>query len=158
MEPANHSSLPLWVVIKNIHHRMRMTEGLARITSSLGIPLSLDRYTEEHLGTSSFVSIDIKAECDWPGCIPFYYGEEQNETKVVLEYAWIPISCPSCKLFGHTHDTCEANPKNTQKVREIKTNKKKENNQAIKSKTMSQDEMEGWSKPKGKGGPQNAIK
>ncbi|KAF6134943.1 hypothetical protein GIB67_023302 [Kingdonia uniflora] len=89
---------------------MRFEEGLGRIASILGVPLSLDKFTEEHIGTSSSarVCIDIQTDCTWPPTVPFYCGEDGKESLIKLEYLWIPITCKQCKLFGHLLDTCES--------------------------------------------------
>ncbi|KAF6133932.1 hypothetical protein GIB67_040696 [Kingdonia uniflora] len=113
-----------------------------------------------HIGTSSFarVCIDIQADCTWPSTVPIYYGEDGKESLIKLEYAWIPIACKHYKLYGHTLETCDSSTltKGNNKIEGAGQDKAKLGGQTTaRDEQVSKAEEEGWSKVKGKGGPQN---
>ncbi|KAF6168993.1 hypothetical protein GIB67_038490 [Kingdonia uniflora] len=109
METLNFTSIPVWVIIRNIPHHMRSTDGLSRIASTLGNPLYPDRYTEDHLTSSSFarVCIEVSATSEWPNSIQVFYGENGEHSNVQFEYAWIPVCCNKCQVFGRSKEICE---------------------------------------------------
>ncbi|KAF6162902.1 hypothetical protein GIB67_021051 [Kingdonia uniflora] len=79
METTKFTSIPVWVILRNIPHHMRLIEGMSRIASTLGVPMHLDKFTEEHISTTSFarVCIELHASCEYPSTIPILYGDEE---------------------------------------------------------------------------------
>ncbi|KAF6156099.1 hypothetical protein GIB67_007474 [Kingdonia uniflora] len=111
VESLDLTTIPIWVVLKNVPVNMRNHEGLGRIASSIGIPLYLDRATEEG-GRNSFsrVCVEVTTKCKFPGVITLKCANG-NMPLVYAEYAWFPIKCSHCGVFGHTDYSCEHSPK-----------------------------------------------
>ncbi|KAF6163927.1 hypothetical protein GIB67_024782 [Kingdonia uniflora] len=146
METTNFTSIPVWVILRNIPHHMRSIEGMSRIASTLGVPMHLDKFTEEHISTTSFarVCIELHASCEYPSTIPIFYGDE-GIAHIQCEYPWIPLRCTFCTLFGHNLESCDLAPKvqNTPKTVESKQ-------QQAKSRPTSKTDAEGWTFPRAK--------
>ncbi|KAF6145940.1 hypothetical protein GIB67_007959, partial [Kingdonia uniflora] len=120
VEHFDLSTIPIWVVFKNVPINMRNYEGLGRIVSSVGIPLYLDRATEDR-GRDSFsrVCVDVNTKCKFPEVITLNYSNGQLP-QVFAEYAWYPLKCSHCGVFGHNDYNCEHCPKLKQPKRDIK--------------------------------------
>ncbi|KAF6166108.1 hypothetical protein GIB67_023818 [Kingdonia uniflora] len=115
--------IEMWVIIKNIPYQMRSEEGLARIASTLGTPLYPDRSNKQIAKVYAH----------------FFYGEGQNSNGI-FQYAWIPICCHHCEVFGHSSDTCDVAPKTITRSEEVSASR------ATESKNAMEDE-EGFLKP-----------
>ncbi|KAJ9535363.1 hypothetical protein OSB04_un001525 [Centaurea solstitialis] len=110
-------SLPLWVNLFGVPLEIWNVKGLGELASGIGIPLTLDRATEERCikqtGRVGFarVLVEVMAEksiSDYViGVIPFLDGSGEKEIKVKAEYRWKPPRCDHCKIFGHTFASCE---------------------------------------------------
>ncbi|GJS54481.1 putative reverse transcriptase domain-containing protein [Tanacetum coccineum] len=99
-------------------HGVRMTlfsgDGLSIIVTKLGTPFILDSYTfdmcMQSWGRSSFAEsmIELRADEELKDTIvvsmPKLIGEGFNMIRV--EYVWKPLTCSSCKVFGHDPNVC----------------------------------------------------
>ncbi|KAJ9535398.1 hypothetical protein OSB04_un001488 [Centaurea solstitialis] len=129
-------SLPLWVNLFGVPLEIWNVKGLGELASGIGIPLTLDRATEERCikqtGRVGFarVLVEVMAEKSISDCvigvIPFLDGSGEKEIKVKAEYRWKPPRCDHCKIFGHTFASCEVrtlsdDEKNARLKKEIQT-------------------------------------
>ncbi|KAF8016419.1 hypothetical protein BT93_H1816 [Corymbia citriodora subsp. variegata] len=95
-----HSSVPVWIRLKNLPYVLWSALGLSAIASLVGKPLYIDQRTEQ-LKMISFarVCVELTAAKD---CCDSLKVVLNGETRIVeVEYEWKPVSCKSCGTFGH---------------------------------------------------------
>ncbi|KAJ9561159.1 hypothetical protein OSB04_006319 [Centaurea solstitialis] len=94
--------LPLWVNLFGVPLEIWNVQGLGELASGIGLPLALDRATEERCikqaGRVGFARVLVEVSAD--RSIP-------DNIKVSAEYKWKPPRCDHCKIFGHTFAKCE---------------------------------------------------
>ncbi|KAF6154882.1 hypothetical protein GIB67_018319 [Kingdonia uniflora] len=70
VEKLELSTIPIWVVLKNVLINMRNHGGFGRIASSVGIPLYMNKTTEEGTWTTfSRVCVEISTKYKYPEVI-----------------------------------------------------------------------------------------
>ncbi|GLU14274.1 hypothetical protein SLE2022_308550 [Rubroshorea leprosula] len=128
-------SVPIWVKLWGVPMDVFSAEGLAYIASAIGVPLALDKGTEERTSVNYAklcVEIEAAAAQDLPETIPVDI-ESCPSVDVRVEYPWLPTFCSTCNKQGHTAHNCKSrknklqpNKKEWVKVAEI--NKRKQPN------------------------------
>ncbi|KAF6138505.1 hypothetical protein GIB67_022539 [Kingdonia uniflora] len=88
-EIINLSTIPIWIILRKVPKYLWNPEGLGQIASVVGIPLCLDRATEEgsRLGYAR-VCVEINYQSDLPCTIP-YDVDDGEVTNIDVEYAWL---------------------------------------------------------------------
>ncbi|KAJ9535280.1 hypothetical protein OSB04_un001622 [Centaurea solstitialis] len=125
--------LPLWVNLHGVPLEVWNARGLSELASGIGVPLTLDRATEERClkqaGRVGFarVLVEVSAEKILPdeiiGLIPSLDGGAEKEVRIRVEYKWKPSRCSHCSLFGHTFDGCGVRPlSDEEKAAKLKKN------------------------------------
>ena len=105
------TSLPIWVKFYNIPLEYWTNTSLGYIASSVGKPLHLDSFTENHTRLSfARICIEIDMNCEFPKSILLDLGNG-NFTTVRIEYPWVPQRRTNCRIFGHNSTKCSVNEK-----------------------------------------------
>ncbi|KAL0773992.1 hypothetical protein Bca101_039143 [Brassica carinata] len=101
-------TIPMWVTLKNVPHRMFSWEGLGFIASAVGKPKRLHPDT---LLCKSFeeAKVFVEAEVDkgFPKSHRFTSKLGIN-AEVEFEYPWLPNRCCICSKWGHNPRECRA--------------------------------------------------
>ncbi|CAA7034137.1 unnamed protein product [Microthlaspi erraticum] len=95
-------SIPMWVVLKNVPHRMFSWPNIA---SAAGYLKRLHPDTEL---CKSFEEAKVFVEADLTKELPDFYrfkSDQGVDALVEFKYPWLPPRCSSCKKWGHNHDT-----------------------------------------------------
>ncbi|KAF8035999.1 hypothetical protein BT93_C1887 [Corymbia citriodora subsp. variegata] len=115
LKKGEHTSVPVWIRLKNLPYELWSARGLSKVASILGKPLYVDQRTEQ-LKLISFARVCIELEAS-KACyetVNVFINGVVREVEV--EYEWKPISCQMCGVFGHR---CPAtNPDNNQPAQE----------------------------------------
>ncbi|XVF65878.1 hypothetical protein PTKIN_Ptkin09bG0286400 [Pterospermum kingtungense] len=101
----NLQKVPIWVHLWNVPLELFSQQGLSYISSVLGVPLYMDKFTanQERLAFAKVcVLIDASKE------IPAEIGVKLRGVRVQVrvEVPWIPLKCSNCVQFGHSTKTC----------------------------------------------------
>ncbi|GKV16257.1 hypothetical protein SLEP1_g26925 [Rubroshorea leprosula] len=87
------TKMPLWVKIWNVPMTLYTPHGLAYIASAVGIPVSLDKTTEQraHL---NFAQVCVEVDFDTVGTLlesVFVDKDDESSVEVMFEYPWLPL-------------------------------------------------------------------
>ncbi|KAF8012225.1 hypothetical protein BT93_I0377 [Corymbia citriodora subsp. variegata] len=105
LKNGEHSSIPVWIRLKNLPYGLWSATGLSKVASAIGKPLYVDQRTEQ-LKMISFARVCVELSATKP-CHDSITVFLNGETRMVdVEYEWKPLSCLSCGVFGHR---CHAN-------------------------------------------------
>lgn len=113
-EPPTMNSVPLWVVMKNVPHKMYSWEGLGFLASAVGNPKKLHPDTET---CKSFEEARVSVIADLSKELPksFRFKSSKGVDSVVeFSYPWLPERCNSCSKWGHKTEVCSYGGKKTQ--------------------------------------------
>ncbi|KAF8017595.1 hypothetical protein BT93_H2702 [Corymbia citriodora subsp. variegata] len=100
LKKGEHSSIPVWIRLKNIPYGLWSATGLSKIASAIGRPLYVDQRTEQ-LKMISFARVCVELSASSP-CHDTVKVLINDATRIIdVEYEWKPVSCPSCGIFGH---------------------------------------------------------
>ncbi|XP_024962394.1 uncharacterized protein LOC112502655 [Cynara cardunculus var. scolymus] len=112
--------LPIWVNLYGVPLEVWNAQGLSELASGIGIPLTLDRATEERCisqsGRVGFARILIEVSADKAiadeviALVPSLDGTEEKEVIIRAMYNWKPARCKHCNIFGHSFIDCTARP------------------------------------------------
>ncbi|GKF10851.1 zinc knuckle CX2CX4HX4C containing protein, partial [Tanacetum coccineum] len=90
--------------------------GLSLITTQLGKPIMLDRYTSNMCvnswGRNSYARalIEVSAKTTLLDsiivAIPFPNGKGHSMETIEIEYEWQPPRCETCNIFNHNDNQC----------------------------------------------------
>lgn len=100
------TSVPLWVVIKNVPHKMFSWKGLCFLASAVGNPQKLHHNTEI---CKSFEEAMVSVIADLSKELPksFRFKSRKGVDSVVeFGYPWLPARCASCSNWGHKNEEC----------------------------------------------------
>ncbi|KAF8025231.1 hypothetical protein BT93_F2160 [Corymbia citriodora subsp. variegata] len=100
LKKGEHTSVPVWIRLKNLPYELWSARGISKVASTLGTPLYVDQRTEQ-LKMISFARVCIELEAS-KTCYDTINVFINGKVRVVeVEYEWKPISCQSCGVFGH---------------------------------------------------------
>ncbi|XP_039064772.1 uncharacterized protein LOC120209999 [Hibiscus syriacus] len=113
------TKIPVWVHLFNVPLELYSRAGLSYIASAIGVPLSMDSVTAEKTRLE-FAKICL--EIGPNDKIPEYVEVVLNDgsvTSVLVEIPWLPPSCRSCKMFGHTEKGCKVHKQTAQQPTQV---------------------------------------
>ncbi|KAJ9535832.1 hypothetical protein OSB04_un001013 [Centaurea solstitialis] len=120
LEKPDLKKLPLWVNLYGVPLEVWNVQGLSELASGIGVPLALDRATEERCikqaGRAGFARVLIEVAADKSisneivCLVPLLDGKSEKEIIVRAEYSWKPPRCSHCCLFGHSFANCVVRP------------------------------------------------
>lgn len=101
------SKVPTWVQLPKLPLEMWSGEVLSMITSSLGVPLATDKFTEER-SKPSYARVLVEVDASKP-LLKMINIELSNGTTMEQEviYEFEPSFCSKCHSLGHETDICE---------------------------------------------------
>lgn len=111
------TSVPLWVILKNVPHQMFSWDGLGFLASAVGHPTKLHPDTES---CKSFEEARVSVIADLSKELPksFRFKSRKDIDAVVeFSYPWLPARCVSCKNWGHKSEDCISGKKMKEKNR-----------------------------------------
>ncbi|KAF6139263.1 hypothetical protein GIB67_021473 [Kingdonia uniflora] len=151
-EITNLRIIPIWVILRKIPNYLWNPEGIGLIASVIGVPICLDRATEEKTRLNyARVCVEINYESELPYIVPFDV-DDGEVAHIEAEYAWLPPKCLDCGVFGHSTLKCEARVSGgtepTHKTGFVQKVWKPVEGKGAKAKLSS--EVDGWSVPKTK--------
>lgn len=155
LSKEDHVQVPVWVKLPDVPIAGFTDDGLSVIASKISKPMMLDSYTSsmcvESCGRPSYARAMIevlaqKALCEKVVVATPNLDEIGGYTKeiVTVEHEWKPPRCSTCKIFGHTNQTCPLNvsiiepkvvTKDGEGFEEVKKRKSKGQTNANKNKT-----------------------
>ncbi|KAF6149992.1 hypothetical protein GIB67_029357 [Kingdonia uniflora] len=104
-EPTEVSSIPIWVILKDVPDQFMNDEGIGLIASIVGKPLCLDRASEEKKHKSFIrVCVEVEVSSLLPRSLPLLI-DEKFTINVIAEYNWVRVKCIDCNVFGHSSMT-----------------------------------------------------
>nr|XP_043620341.1 uncharacterized protein LOC122592208 [Erigeron canadensis] len=119
IERAEPNRLPIWVKLSNVPLEAWSLRGISTLASRLGKPLMMDNMTASmcHSGTGragfTRVLIEIEAGKEMLDKIEVVDKDELKNIKrtkyVTVDYAWRPVVCKHCNVFGHNDEKCAKN-------------------------------------------------
>ncbi|KAM7528944.1 hypothetical protein LguiB_032354 [Lonicera macranthoides] len=117
LEKEDMITVPIWVRFPNLKLHLWFTNVISKLANVIGKPLFTDIMTTQKEHNCGGVLPEMVSWRDARGrCM-----DEK------IEYEWVPMSCKSCGVFGHTNDRCLKNQ--NQVVRQewvVKDNRQKE--------------------------------
>ncbi|XP_039162407.1 uncharacterized protein LOC104434848 [Eucalyptus grandis] len=96
----NHSSVPVWIRLKNIPYELWSAPGISAVASAVGKPLYVDLRTEQ-MKMISFARVRVEISTKRVCCDSVDIVLNGETRTVSVEYEWRPVSCLSCGTFGH---------------------------------------------------------
>lgn len=101
-------SISIWIRLPNLPLDFWTEEGISRITSVLGSPIKLEKFTEGIIKIAfARVLIEIDKSFKNPNKIPTL--NEKDEIIWQEVYEWKPSPCSNCSSFGHAENQCQFN-------------------------------------------------
>ncbi|KAL0697987.1 hypothetical protein Bca4012_054109 [Brassica carinata] len=100
-----HSSVPLWIHLKNVPLNMFSWKGLSFATSPIGVPVKLHPDTalcKDLKVAKVFVKADLTKAL--PRSMNFKY--QGKDTLIDFSYPWLPTKCSTCGKWGHSEKVC----------------------------------------------------
>ncbi|XP_019085582.1 PREDICTED: uncharacterized protein LOC109126472 [Camelina sativa] len=100
------TTVPMWVVVKNVPPRYFSWKVLSAITSPLGTPKRLHPETE---ACKLFVEAKVFVEVDLTKSLPKHMSFKSGkggDTVVEFVYPWLPPRCVDCSKWGHLRVDC----------------------------------------------------
>ncbi|KAF8095288.1 hypothetical protein N665_0338s0041 [Sinapis alba] len=104
-EEELHSSVPLWVQLKNVPMNMFSWKGLSFATSPIGVPVKLHPDTalcKDFKVAKVFVKADLTKAL--PRSMNFKF--QGKDTLIEFSYPWLPTKCTTCGKWGHSEKVC----------------------------------------------------
>lgn len=119
---ADHKKVSLWVSIYNVPLELWNGGGIGQIASQIGIPLLMDKVTEERCtlktGRVNFarVLVEVEANNQIPDEVTLEYPAKEVDGMLIpgriislrVGYQWKPSGCTKCCVFGHCIETCKS--------------------------------------------------
>ncbi|PKU74754.1 RNA exonuclease 1 [Dendrobium catenatum] len=111
----NFSTIPIWVRIIDLPLVCWNSEGISKIASKIGTPLSVDVLTVAKTRlTYARVCIQVATTSEFPEMVPISIEDVVYHLKI--QYEWKPNPCDTCKSMAHTSSYCPSNPQPPQQV------------------------------------------
>ncbi|KAJ9538950.1 hypothetical protein OSB04_031683 [Centaurea solstitialis] len=112
--------VPLWVNIFGLPLDVWDFEIISYITSVVGEPISVDRYTEEMCETkasrANFARVLVNASADYELPTEIDAIILGKLRKFRTEFLWKPKRCSFCKVFGHDLTCCSFRPRTVEEL------------------------------------------
>ncbi|KAJ9547489.1 hypothetical protein OSB04_020032 [Centaurea solstitialis] len=112
--------VPLWVNIFGLPLDVWDFEIISYITSVVGEPISVDRYTEEmcetKAGRANFARVLVNASADYELPTEIDAIILGKLRKFRTEFLWKPKRCSLCKVFGHDLTSCSFRPRTVEEL------------------------------------------
>lgn len=111
-EEAEITTIPMWVIMKNVPRKMFTWKGLGFIASAVGKPKRLHPDT---ILCKSFEEAKVFVEADVTKELPKSHHFKSKlgvAGDVQFEYPWLPPKCSLCSRWGHMGATCGGKGKN----------------------------------------------
>ncbi|KAL0927369.1 hypothetical protein M5K25_001533 [Dendrobium thyrsiflorum] len=106
------SSIPIWLKILDLPLPCWTPEGISRIASKIGVPLTVDNLTAEKTRlTYARVCVQVTKECTYPESIQISILGEPFTLNI--QYEWRPTPCEHCASIVHPPEICPSRPQNT---------------------------------------------
>ncbi|KAI0502326.1 hypothetical protein KFK09_017274 [Dendrobium nobile] len=104
----NFSTVLIWVRIIDLPLVCWNSEGISKIASKIGTPLSVDVLTAVKTRlTYARVCIQVATTSEFPETVPISIEDVVYHLKI--QYEWKPNPCTTCKSMAHTSSYCPSN-------------------------------------------------
>ncbi|XP_010446284.1 PREDICTED: uncharacterized protein LOC104729089 [Camelina sativa] len=106
MEQDEITTIPLWVIVKNVPPKYFSWKVLSAITSPLGVPKKLYPDTE---ACTTFDEAKVFVEVDLTKSLPknfSFKSEKEGDTVVEFVYHRLPPRCTLCTKWVHQNSDC----------------------------------------------------
>ncbi|XP_024009246.1 uncharacterized protein LOC112084357 [Eutrema salsugineum] len=103
--PPEISTIPIWVILKNVPYLMFSWKGLGFLSIAVRVPKRLHPNTElckKYEEAKVFVEADLSKPLPTSHCFEIQSEDVENE----YMYPWIPSRCSKCSKWGHLEDVC----------------------------------------------------
>ena len=112
---ASLSTIPVWALLYNVPVELWTQKGLSYISSALGRPLFADLATlsRKRLNYARVcIEIDAKSPLIEEFALASGASEDPYKDPILIKvlYQWKPSKCSLCRVFGHSNESCAANP------------------------------------------------
>ncbi|XP_013674027.1 uncharacterized protein LOC106378448 [Brassica napus] len=110
-EEEEITTIPMWIVMKNVPRRMFSWKGLGFVASAVGKPKRL--YLDTLL-CNSFEEAKVFVEADMTKELPTHHRFKSKlcvDAEVEFTYPWLPDRCTICSKWGHLHAACKSKVK-----------------------------------------------
>ncbi|KAG7579646.1 hypothetical protein ISN45_Aa03g037760 [Arabidopsis thaliana x Arabidopsis arenosa] len=100
------STVPVWVTLKNIPHRLYSIPGISHIASGLGAPMATykPRLDPSLMGEAKIL-VEVELSKAFPPRIAAA-DKKGNISMVNVDYSWVPTKCGDCGQLGHKASRC----------------------------------------------------
>lgn len=107
LDKLSLKKFPIWIALRGVPLELFTPEGLSCIASAVGVPLSLDKATEQRRRVQ-FARVCVEISCGdlLPDQI-LVEIETLGQRIISVEYAWKPAFCTLCKNYGHHISSCK---------------------------------------------------
>ncbi|KAF8086186.1 hypothetical protein N665_0632s0006 [Sinapis alba] len=105
------TTIPMWIIMKNVPRRMFSWEGLGFLASAVGKPKRLHPDT---LLCNSFEEAKVFVEANMTKELPTHHHFKSKlgvDADVEFVYPWMPDRCIICSKWGHLHQACRSKVK-----------------------------------------------
>lgn len=102
-------TIPMWITIKNVPHKMFSWKGLGFIASVVGHPVRLHPETEQCV---NFEEAKMFVEAEVKKIFPKKHRFQSKtgiDAEVEFIYPWLPAKCSLCSKWGHIQSACVIN-------------------------------------------------
>lgn len=99
LEKLSFHKFPIWVVLCGTPLELLTPHDLSCIASAIGMPLSLDKVTEQRRVPFYRVCMEVACGNDLPEKIMVDI-ETLGQMDIFFEYAWKYVMCSICKSLG----------------------------------------------------------
>ncbi|KAL8255437.1 hypothetical protein R6Q59_033658 [Mikania micrantha] len=157
LEKVELAMIPLWVTVHNVPFELWTGRGLSKIISGIGIPILMDKVTQERCSNKkgkmgyARVLMDVLASSNLPDSIeiefPAVNMRPARLSKLDVSYQWKPNVCSHSKVFGHSLRLCKLRPKTDEEIQiEAEKQKKKDevNNQVVRENDKNARDEDGF--------------
>lgn len=94
-------TIPVWVKLHRLPLEFWTHVGFSKIASTIGKPIYVDEATANKKRLDfARICVEIDAGDELPSDITI--SVKSDSVMVGVEYQWLPPSCKSCKVFGHS--------------------------------------------------------
>ncbi|XP_044491520.1 uncharacterized protein LOC123215472 [Mangifera indica] len=107
MVAENIKKIAMWVKFYGVPLEYWSLKGFSHIASVLGRPLYVDSVTEEGSRLEfARICVEINVNHDFLEKLELVLPSKER-VDIRLEYAWKPLKCKLCNMFGHGNEECK---------------------------------------------------